>query len=435
MAHKSETRVRETTTTTGTGALTLAGAVSGYRAFSAVCAVSDTVFYVISHRSAAEWEEGLGTYSSADTLTRTVVLSSSTGSAVSFSAGTKDVQIVLPAHASLSGTCTASPSTKQNDYDPSGFGYTSSHLRLTPSASMGLTGLAKGVEGRRVMVHNDSTGFLVWIEHESTASSAANRIDLPDSMPAWLMPGDYIDLVYDGADSRWKVASWPTRGQAMGLTVFEDFVGSTAGPFTSTVSGTGASIQASTYGVDTTERALGATQLDTGTTSTGRATLGHASTAAIVPTLGPALSVVRLAAEAAVDGTNTYALITGFADSAGGTWTDGVAWELRWNGSAAEWSQTRMSNTAATRTTTGSPTPDTSYHCFVVFINNDWTRADFIYSADAQTFTVASSPTTGFPGNTRYTAWVAASIIKSAGTTQRNVSIDGAGYRVDYLRA
>lgn len=90
-------RVRETSTTTGTGDITLAGAVSGYRAFSAVCSTNDTFWYAIVH-SATAWETGLGTYSASNTLTRTTVLESSNGgSAVSFGPGTKDVFIDLPA--------------------------------------------------------------------------------------------------------------------------------------------------------------------------------------------------------------------------------------------------------------------------------------------------------------------------------------------------
>lgn len=100
MAHIVADRVKETTTTTGTGALTLAGAASGFRAFSAVCAVNDTVFYAIAGGS--EWEVGLGTYSATNTLTRTTVLASSNaGSAVNLSAGSKDVFLTDPAAASV----------------------------------------------------------------------------------------------------------------------------------------------------------------------------------------------------------------------------------------------------------------------------------------------------------------------------------------------
>lgn len=98
MAHKSADRVKETTTTTGTGTITLAGAATGYQAFSAVCANGDTAFYCIAEQSGSNWEIGLGTWGTGNTLARTTVLkSSNAGAAVSFGAGTKDVFITAPA--------------------------------------------------------------------------------------------------------------------------------------------------------------------------------------------------------------------------------------------------------------------------------------------------------------------------------------------------
>lgn len=434
MAHITADRVKETTTTTGTGTLTLAGAVTGFRTFGDVMANTDTTFYAIGTDASSEWEVGLGTWGTGGTLARTnIIASSNAGSAVNLSAGTKTVFLTSPAIAQSFGVLTVTPSANQNDYSPTGFSLCN-NLNVNASASIKLTGLAGGYEGRRIELANTSTDFLLWLEHQNTASTAANRFDLPNGFPFFLMPGDHIYLAYDGSSARWHALGASSNMSQMGLVEFSDFAGSTAGPFTSTVSGTGASIQVSTYLVNTTERPMGVTQIDTGTTATGRSTLGHAGTDSIIPTLGCALSVARLAQEAANSGTETYQLISGFADSAGGTFTDGVAWNLRWNGSAQEWSQDRLANSAATRSVTGSPTPDNNYIWVVVFVNAAWTRADFIYSTDSVSFTKANSPTTGLPGNTRPTAWVAASMIKSAGTTQRNASIDLAGYRVDYVR-
>lgn len=93
MAFIISNRVKETSTSTGTGNITVAGAVTKFRAFSTVCATSDTFIYAIEHDTANEWEIGYGTYSSANTITRTTLIDSSTGSAVSFTAGTKYVYI------------------------------------------------------------------------------------------------------------------------------------------------------------------------------------------------------------------------------------------------------------------------------------------------------------------------------------------------------
>lgn len=88
-------RVKETTTTTGTGDITLAGAVSAFKAFSAVYSVGDDqVPYAIVGQTGTEWEVGLGTYSATNTLRRDQVLASSnSNSLVTFSAGTKDVWV------------------------------------------------------------------------------------------------------------------------------------------------------------------------------------------------------------------------------------------------------------------------------------------------------------------------------------------------------
>jgi hypothetical protein len=97
-------RVKETTTTTGTGTVTLLGASTGFQSFAAV-GDANTTYYAIVAQTGTEWEVGIGTYaSSGTTLARTVVLSSSnSGSAVNFSAGTKDVFVTYPSERAVIG--------------------------------------------------------------------------------------------------------------------------------------------------------------------------------------------------------------------------------------------------------------------------------------------------------------------------------------------
>jgi hypothetical protein len=92
-------RVKETTTTTGTGAVSLAGAVTGFETFAAGVGNSNTTYYCIAHQDQAEFEVGLGTLDGdSSNLTRTTVISSSNSdSAVNFSSGTKDVFCTVPA--------------------------------------------------------------------------------------------------------------------------------------------------------------------------------------------------------------------------------------------------------------------------------------------------------------------------------------------------
>ena len=104
MALVLKDRVKETSTTTGTGTLTLGGAAAGFQSFS-VIGDGNTTYYAIVDSATGDWEVGLGTYtSSGTTLARSVVLeSSNSGSAVNFSSNAKDVFVTYPAERAVVG--------------------------------------------------------------------------------------------------------------------------------------------------------------------------------------------------------------------------------------------------------------------------------------------------------------------------------------------
>jgi hypothetical protein len=158
-------RVKETTITTGTGTVTLAGASTGYQSFAAV-GNGNTTYYTIAGQTGSEWEVGIGTYtSSGTTLSRTTVLASSnSGSLVTFSAGTKDVFVTYPAGRSIyadgtvltatnsailpaanGGTGLSSPGTNGNILTSNGSAWVSSapaggaYTRTTFTATAGQT--------------------------------------------------------------------------------------------------------------------------------------------------------------------------------------------------------------------------------------------------------------------------------------------------------
>ncbi len=89
MSAEYEDRVQETTTTTGTGAVTVLGAVTGFRTFASAYANGDRVTYTIA--GGAEWESGEGIYSGGAITRLNVFRSSNSNSLVSFSSGTKAV--------------------------------------------------------------------------------------------------------------------------------------------------------------------------------------------------------------------------------------------------------------------------------------------------------------------------------------------------------
>ena len=103
-------RVKETSTTTGTGTLNLEGAEQGYESFVSGIGTTNTTYYAIENNSAGEFEVGIGTVTDAspDTLSRdTVISSSNSDSKVDFSAGTKNVFCTLPAKRAMSPSMTA----------------------------------------------------------------------------------------------------------------------------------------------------------------------------------------------------------------------------------------------------------------------------------------------------------------------------------------
>ena len=104
MAFIVNDRVKETTTTTGTGTITLLGAVEDFESFTAGIGDGNTTYYCIFHESDSynEWEVGYGTFTaSGTTLTRTAITSSNSDALVDFNAGTKSVFCTLPASKGL----------------------------------------------------------------------------------------------------------------------------------------------------------------------------------------------------------------------------------------------------------------------------------------------------------------------------------------------
>jgi hypothetical protein len=104
MALVVKDRVKSSTTTTGTGTITLGAAAVGFQAFS-VIGDGNTTYYTIVDTVNGTWEVGIGTYtSSGTTLSRDTVLeSSNSGSLVNFAAGSKDVFVAYPAERAVIG--------------------------------------------------------------------------------------------------------------------------------------------------------------------------------------------------------------------------------------------------------------------------------------------------------------------------------------------
>ena len=107
-------RVREITSTTGTGSVTLIGSPDGFETFSAKIGNGNTTYYTIADQEGDNWEVGVGTYNSTgNVLERTTVLSSSNGgSKVAFGSGDKDVFVTLPAEKVVTSDSTGTMATQ-----------------------------------------------------------------------------------------------------------------------------------------------------------------------------------------------------------------------------------------------------------------------------------------------------------------------------------
>lgn len=102
MALQLKDRVLETASAPGTGTVTLLGASLGYQSFNTALTSGSTTYYTIADLGGANWEVGVGTFTSPDQLARnTVLASSNSGSAVNFSTGTQNVFVTYPAEKSV----------------------------------------------------------------------------------------------------------------------------------------------------------------------------------------------------------------------------------------------------------------------------------------------------------------------------------------------
>jgi len=139
-------RVKETTTSIGTTAITLAGAATGYQTFLLAIGNANTTYYTIADQTGVNWEVGIGTYTTiGNTLSRdTVLASSNAGALVVFLTGTKDVFVTYPAERAL---YTGGPlGTPSSGTLTNATGYTYANLTGTvPTWNQNTTGTAAGL--------------------------------------------------------------------------------------------------------------------------------------------------------------------------------------------------------------------------------------------------------------------------------------------------
>jgi len=177
-------RVKETTTTTGTGAVSLAGAATNFRTFSSVLSNADTTYYAIVDNANFAFEVGLGTYaSSGNTITRTTVLSSSnSNSAVNFGAGSKDVILTYPADKAVFEDADGIVSIENLQFDTNAMKATNTNgnVQLTPNGT-GFVELVGATNAGAIRFNCESNSHGVTLKGPPHSATATYSLELPNA--------------------------------------------------------------------------------------------------------------------------------------------------------------------------------------------------------------------------------------------------------------
>jgi hypothetical protein len=242
-------RVQETTTTTGTGTITLAGAVSGFQTFTAAIGNANTTYYTIVGQTTSEFEIGIGTYTtSGTTLSRDTILTSSNSNlAVNFSAGTKNVFVTYPASRSVYANGTT---------------LTASNSSVLPVGSGG-TGLTTTPTNGQLDIGN-GTGFT------RAALTAGTGVSVTNASGS-------ITLANTGVTALTTSSGLSTNTSATGA------VSVTNTGVTSNVAGTGISVSGATGAVTITNSGVTSAVAGTGITVSG-------ATGAVTVSIGQAVA-------------------------------------------------------------------------------------------------------------------------------------------------
>lgn len=184
MALVIKDRVKETTTTTGTGAIALGGAATNFVTFSSVLSNADTTYYAIVDTSNSAFEVGLGTYaSSGNTLTRTTVLASSnSGSAVDLQAGTKSIFCAFPADKAVVEDADGVVSIENLQFDTNAIKSTNTNgnIQLFPNGT-GFTELYGNTNAGAVRFNCEINTHGVTLKGPPHSAGATYTLELPDA--------------------------------------------------------------------------------------------------------------------------------------------------------------------------------------------------------------------------------------------------------------
>jgi len=214
-------RVKETSTTTGTGTITLGGAVTGYQAFSVIGNGNQCYYTIVGIAVASEWEVGIGTYSSS-TLTRDIVLASSAaGAKVSFSAGSKEVFVTYPADKAVALDVNDNVTLPGNllvegDIQNLGGSFTWDSATTSPASIKGqqqvITTVHEKMRGCVLNASGTVNYYLDPTDWSLKADGTASDLTGADGNVMVEIPKFYFRVLYVTTKPAWSISATPAAG-------------------------------------------------------------------------------------------------------------------------------------------------------------------------------------------------------------------------------
>jgi hypothetical protein len=318
----------------------------------------------------------------------------------------------------------------QNNYSPSSWASTVGVLRINSNQFHFLSGLTATSDGHTVRIFNTGT-FPIGLYNQNTDSTAANRFAFDDH-DVIILPQNSVELYYDGTASRWSLAAgWTLNSESPfvakywneAFTTSADSHGATNALWpvsggTANVSGTG--------GV--TGSRVGIVDLATGTGASGRAAFYPSANTSMAYDDGTGKSYMEFKAEfrspaALSDATNEYFIHAGFIDSVIADSADGAFLKYTHGINSGQWQfLTADTSTRTTGNSTVALAVNTWYCLRVVMYPNG--TAEFYIDGVSLGRNTANLPSNGRDFS------IGIVLRKNAGTTARNMLVDGVGYTV-----
>ena len=318
----------------------------------------------------------------------------------------------------------------QNNYNPSSWANTVGVLRINSNQFHFLSGLTATTDGHTVRIFNTGS-YPIGLYNQNTDSTAANRFSFDDH-DVIILPQNSVELYYDGTASRWSLAAgWTLNSESSLVSKYWNEAFSTNGDSHGATGamwgGAGGTTAVLATGSVTGAR-IGIIDCSTSTGTTGRSGFYPSANASMTYDDGTAKSYMEFRTEfrspaALSDATNEYFITAGFIDAVAGDPADGAYLKYTHGLNSGQW---QFITSDATIRTTGNSTVAmaiNTWYCMRVVMYPNGTAEYYIDGVSL------GRNTADMPSNGRDFSF-GIMLRKNAGTTARNILIDGAGYTV-----